>query len=385
MKWNVLFALFAVFTLVSCSPVAVDDDGTGEDSEDVRTIRFNLLTTRASEVADFTSIIILDIKDGEVEQVLHQQADTHEDFGTPTLTISEGDHTLHFLATDAEDVDVEKYRVVQKPMGDTFFKAVDIDGGSQAGTRRVVLERIVAKVVWQGEGNAVIGGLLNEFDLSAGEARNVPTERTVASGDSLYTLIPSDGYVTLNGEKTVAVKANTVTTVLDNDGSTEEKPEEGGGDAPPQFEVEIETNDTAIIYASTAIEIRGITLAEVPDPISTFASEMSPYRMPTRLEALTLRHYPFAYWTGDQRCLCYDDPKDDLKVGSTQYGTGNYYTFEWGSGKAPSKAGQKTAYCIIPVRSVPLTPLYRFEIDADFEWNRDSVKLLTMRKMPLLC
>ncbi len=115
-------------------------------------------------------------------------------------------------------------------------------------------------------------------------------------------------------------------------------------------EIKIAETSTYTVYVLTNFQIRNITLEEIPDPATHFAERLAPYRIPTRLEAATLRTLQIGVDTKGQRCLCYDDPKDDIAKGDTQYGTGKYYTFNWGNG-AVTKAGTKTKYCIVPIRT----------------------------------
>lgn len=109
-------------------------------------------------------------------------------------------------------------------------------------------------------------------------------------------------------------------------------------------------NDTAVFYVQRR-EITGITLEVYENP--AWVLKYSRYRVPTRLEAATLlRHMRLTHsiWKSGQRVLCYDAPTDaDVKVGSTWYGTGEWYTYV-PHGNV-TKAGRKTKYCILPIRS----------------------------------
>lgn len=133
-------------------------------------------------------------------------------------------------------------------------------------------------------------------------------------------------------------------------------------------EVLLATNDTARFYLS-GTEISGIVLADYPTPSVLITDHH--YRLPTRLEAAQVLKFvdiPEGYWQSGQRILCYDVPTDaDIKVGSTIYGTGDYYTFM--SHSTVTRAGMKTKYCIMPIRSELLTPGNSLHITINDEWK----------------
>ena len=134
-------------------------------------------------------------------------------------------------------------------------------------------------------------------------------------------------------------------------------------------EVLLATNDTARFYLS-GTEISGIVLADYPTPSVLITDHH--YRLPTRLESaqvLKFSDMPEGYWQSGQRILCYDVPTDaDIKVGSTIYGTGDYYTFMPYS--TVTRAGMKTKYCILPIRSELLTQGNSLHITIDDEWDK---------------
>lgn len=127
-------------------------------------------------------------------------------------------------------------------------------------------------------------------------------------------------------------------------------------------------NDTARFYLQ-GVEISGVTLEEYATS-STFIANPR-YRLPTRLEAAQVLKYadiPDDYWQSKQRILCYDDPRDaDVKVGSTLYGTGDYYTFMPHS--TVTHAGMKTKYCILPIRSERMRGKEGLDITIHDEWK----------------
>lgn len=144
--------------------------------------------------------------------------------------------------------------------------------------------------------------------------------------------------------------------VEEGDGSHTTTSPDGGSqhpDAPSTPilpELLVATNDTARFYLSGA-EITDVTLSAYPDP-SQLVSD-SRCRIPTRLEVVTVFRdiaLPYSYYHSAQRILCYDAPSDyGIKVNSTKFGTGYYYTYMPGS--TVTRAGQKTKYCIILIRT----------------------------------
>lgn len=109
----------------------------------------------------------------------------------------------------------------------------------------------------------------------------------------------------------------------------------GGDDVRP--EVLIAENDTARFYLS-GVEYSGITLTAYLTPQTLIADPR--YRIPTKLEVSgTLKAVvlPSGYWQSKQRILCYDTA------------TGIYYTYI--PGGTVTRAGYKTEYCILPIRT----------------------------------
>ena len=115
----------------------------------------------------------------------------------------------------------------------------------------------------------------------------------------------------------------------------------------------IAENDTARFYLS-GLEYSGITLTAYPTPQTIIRD--SRYRMPTKLEVsrmLKTADMPQGYWRSGERILCYDSPADaGQKYGSTSFGSGDYYTYE--PHGTLTKAGRKTKYCVLPIRTEPV-------------------------------
>lgn len=140
------------------------------------------------------------------------------------------------------------------------------------------------------------------------------------------------------------------------------------GDGRPVGEVLWTENDTARFYLQ-GVEISGVVLTDYPTP-SVLITDPH-YRLPTRLEAaqvLKFSDIPEGYWKSGQRVLCYDVHTDaGVKAGSTIYGTGDYYTFIPHS--TVTRAGMKTKYCILPIRSERLRGKEGLDITIHDEWE----------------
>lgn len=140
------------------------------------------------------------------------------------------------------------------------------------------------------------------------------------------------------------------------------------GDGEHGGEVLWTENDTARFYLQ-GVELSGVVLENCPTP-SVLITD-SRYRLPTRLEAAQVLKYadlPEGYWYSKQRILCYDAPADaDAKARGTQYGTGEYYTFTPHS--TVTRAGMKTKYCVLPIRSERIREKEGVDITVNDEWD----------------
>lgn len=372
-RFAALCCMISALGFTSCQKFNFEDEEVQTSS---RTFTFSLYTpsaSRASSVADFKKIVVMDIVDGNVKQVI-QQASSDNGFGNPSITLDNGTHTLRFIATDAEGTSFNGTTLSQSPLGDTFVQTLTLNTKEAETTQRVVLGRNVARIIYKGESSVTVSGILSSFDMLQYEPVGESTSVTLAKDDAAYSLIPTTGFLILADNTKVPVKANAI-TVIEDDGS-----EVDPGDNPTEGEFLVLTNDTAQFYVPK-MEITNITLSTTPDPIAKYGNQIKPYRVPTRLEAAAMRRYvlPSDYWSG-ARCLCYDRPEDYRKVGSTEYGTGKYYTFTWSDSNTggTTVAGEKTKYSIKPVRAIPIAPVTsQFSLDADFTWGTDTTTVNT--------
>lgn len=127
------------------------------------------------------------------------------------------------------------------------------------------------------------------------------------------------------------------------------------GDGRPVGEVLWAENDTALFYLQ-GMEISGVVLTDYPTP-SVLITDPH-YRLPTNLEASQVLRYadlPDGYWMSKQRILCVDEQ------------SGNYHTFV--PHGTVTKAGMKTKYCILPIRTERTSDVEHFDITINDEWE----------------
>lgn len=127
------------------------------------------------------------------------------------------------------------------------------------------------------------------------------------------------------------------------------------GDGKPVGEVLWAENDTARFYLQ-GVELCDVVLTYSPTPSMLITNSL--YRLPTKLEAAeVLRHADLSdsCWMSKQRILCVDDQ------------SGNYYTFVPHSNV--TKAGMKTKYCILPMRSERTREQGHVDITVNDKWE----------------
>lgn len=163
----------------------------------------------------------------------------------------------------------------------------------------------------------------------------------------------------------VGAGCSKITLIDEADEDLSETPTEGA----LQGDTLVATNDTAKFYLS-GVEIRDVMLSYYSSP-STLIKD-SRYRLPTKLEVsqvLKNVDIPQGYWQSKQRILCYDHPYDTgIKMGSTLFGTGGYYTFT--PHGIVTQAGFQTEYCVLPLRTERLRKTTEHTvIGVNDEWN----------------
>lgn len=127
------------------------------------------------------------------------------------------------------------------------------------------------------------------------------------------------------------------------------------GDGKPVGEVLWAENDTARFYLQ-GVELCDVVLTYSPTPSMLIKSPL--YRLPTKSEASEVLRYADlsdSCWMSKQRILCVDDL------------SGNYYTFVPHSNV--TKAGMKTKYCILPMRSERTREEGHVDITVNDKWE----------------
>lgn len=127
------------------------------------------------------------------------------------------------------------------------------------------------------------------------------------------------------------------------------------GDGKPVGEVLWAENDTARFYLQ-GVELCDVVLTYSPTPSALITNHR--YRLPTKLEAAEVLRYANlsdSCWMSKQRILCVDDL------------SGNYYTFVPHSNV--TKAGMKTKYCILPMRSQRTSKEGHVDITVNDKWE----------------
>lgn len=126
------------------------------------------------------------------------------------------------------------------------------------------------------------------------------------------------------------------------------------GDGKPVGEVLWDENDTARFYLQ-GVELCDVVLTYSPTPSALITNHR--YRLPTKLEVSEVLRYADlsdSCWMSKQRILCVDEQ-------------GNYYTFMPHSNV--TKAGMKTKYCILPMRSERINEDGHVDITVNDKWE----------------
>jgi hypothetical protein len=98
---------------------------------------------------DMTDLWVLDYMDGVLVQQIHQNDNTSEDFGQPTMTLAYGTHHVYFVASRGQDpaLDTAAGTITWSSVRDTFWKDYEVNVVSTSnGNRAVTLDRIVTKL-----------------------------------------------------------------------------------------------------------------------------------------------------------------------------------------------------------------------------------------------
>lgn len=107
------------------------------------------IATRALDTdgKSMTDVWVLDYVGGELKQQVHQVS-ADADFGSPTLSLSVGAHTLYFVASRGTDavLDTNARTLSFSKVNDTFWAAKALNVSGTTGTQAVALDRIATKL-----------------------------------------------------------------------------------------------------------------------------------------------------------------------------------------------------------------------------------------------
>ena len=105
--------------------------------------------TRGSLSADgkeMTDLWLFDYVNGTLVQTLHQSS-ADADFGTPSPTLSYGDHRIYFVVSRGASPVINGTVISWGSVRDTFWKAMSVTvGGASASAYSVALDRVVTKL-----------------------------------------------------------------------------------------------------------------------------------------------------------------------------------------------------------------------------------------------
>jgi len=98
--------------------------------------------------SSMTDVWVFDYVGGTLVQTIHQDDNTASDFGSPSLDLVFGTHTLYFVASRGltPTVNTTDHNITWVKPSDTFHKALTITVDNTTGSQAVTLERMVAKL-----------------------------------------------------------------------------------------------------------------------------------------------------------------------------------------------------------------------------------------------
>lgn len=143
-----------------------------------QSVTFRVATfSQSSEPLHKPAAVILDDEDGSPltdififdgeNQVAHQTSDA-EDFGTVTLPLTHGEHTLHFVATRSTGIEVGNGNMACTSLRSTFGKHLSIDVTSTTEDQDLALDRLTGMLQIN---------ILDEFPTNAAEIEFIVDNR----------------------------------------------------------------------------------------------------------------------------------------------------------------------------------------------------------------
>ena len=145
------YALIVLASIVAgCQKVSILEELNNE--EPVKTVVFDLggwdVSTRGdlnADGKDMTDLWVFDYVDDECVQTVHQ-TDGDEDFGSPAVPLSYGEHHIYFVASRGEGAVVDGEIITWTKVRDTFWNYAAINVTASMGTQSVTLSRVVTKL-----------------------------------------------------------------------------------------------------------------------------------------------------------------------------------------------------------------------------------------------
>lgn len=154
----------AVATLTACEKeIITEEDATVSDGSSIeKTKKFTFTlkgdfsdtwkpVTRGyleADGRDLTDVWVLDYVDGVLVQQVHQDDNTTDDFGRPSLALSYGTHHIYFIASrgSAATLSTTDKTITWATTSDTFWADYSVTVvNSSNGNRAVTLDRVVTK------------------------------------------------------------------------------------------------------------------------------------------------------------------------------------------------------------------------------------------------
>ena len=147
---KVLIIAALVMGFASCSKdVNVEEAGAKKVAFDVQGNWNSPVFTRGSLSADgkeMTDLWLFDYVDGVLVQTLHQVS-SDADFGTPSPTLSYGEHRIYFVVSRGTSPVINGTVISWLSVRDTFWKSMAVSvGGASASAYSVALDRVVTKL-----------------------------------------------------------------------------------------------------------------------------------------------------------------------------------------------------------------------------------------------
>ena len=156
---KVLMVMAAASMLLACDRTDGEEPATAKvnvawaDTLDKKTVTFDFTGLRASTRATLTELTmtdlwIFDYMGDALQQSVHQSS-TDATFGSPSLSLDYGDHTLYFVASRGSDpvVDTDAKTIIWGSVRDTFLGSLAMNVQPNSGSSQSVsLSRCVGRL-----------------------------------------------------------------------------------------------------------------------------------------------------------------------------------------------------------------------------------------------